>query len=71
MTAHLYVLPACRKLSGHRFPFSATVKAKLDLGGASIRLDLRPEYRRVVISWKSGESVAEATVTSGHQMSSR
>ena len=38
VTAHLYVLPACRKMAGFGQPMAATVRAKLP---SSIRLDPR------------------------------
>ena len=73
VTAHLYVLPACRRIGGHERPFPAAVRARLNNGGggAGVRLDPRPEYRRVHLNWKPGEAVAEAVATQGHQMSSR
>ena len=72
VTARLYVLPACRRIGGHERPFPARVRATLgNDSGAAVRLDPRPEYRRVHLSWKPGEAVAEARTTRGHQMSSR
>ena len=73
VTAHLYVLPACRRIGGHERPFPALVRARLMMNndGGAARLDPRPEYRRVHLSWKPGEAVAEARTTRGHQMSSR
>ena len=72
VTAHLYVLPACRRIGGQERPFPALVRARLsDDDGGVIGLDPRPEYRRVHLSWKPGEAVAEARATRGHQMSSR
>ena len=71
VTAHLYVLPACRRIGGHDRPFPALVRARLSNQGGAIRLDPRPEYRRVHLSWRFGEAVAEAKTTMGHQMSSR
>ena len=72
MTAHLYVLPACRRIGGHERPFPAAVRARLNNGGgAGVRLDPRPEYRRVHLNWNPGEPVAEAVAIRGHQMSSR
>ena len=73
VTAHLYVLPACRRIGGQERPFPALVRARLsdDDKGGVVGLDPRPEYRRVHLSWKPGEAVAEARATRGHQMSSR
>ena len=71
VTAPLYVLPACRRIGGQERPFPAVVRAKLSGEGGTVRLDPRPEYRRVHLRWKPGEAVAEARATRGHQMSSR
>jgi len=67
VTSHLYVLPACRKLSGISNPFPAKLRARVP---ATIQLDPRPEYQRVVLSFKPGQSLAEVSVT-GNQISSR
>merc|ERR1719300_2130570 len=69
VTCHLYVLPALRKLSGKKSPLPGTLRAKLSCE-KPIRLDLRPEYVRVHLSFQPGEAVGDARVT-GDQMSSR
>lgn len=67
VTFNLFVLPALRKLAGSQCPELTQVKAKLP---QSVQLDPRPEYHRVVLSWKSGEAVPSA-VSTGSQCSSR
>lgn len=67
VTFNLFVLPALRKLAGFQCPQLITVKAKLP---QAVNLDPRPEYHRVVLSWKSGEVVPSAMST-GSQCSSR
>ena len=47
--------------------FFTKVKAKLP---QAVQLDPRPEYHRVVLSWKPGEAVPSA-VSTGSQCSSR
>ncbi len=64
VTAALYVLPACRKLSGREQVMPATVRAKLSGG---VRLDQRPEYARCRLTWDKGQAVANATTT-GNQV---
>ena len=67
VTFNLFVLPALRKLAGYQYPELTKVKAKLP---QAVQLDLRPEYHRVVLSWKSGEAIPSA-VSTGSQCSSR
>lgn len=69
VTCLLYVLPAVRMLSGEKSPLPGTLRAKLSCE-KPIRLDLRPEYVRVHLSFQPGEAVGDARVT-GDQMSSR
>jgi len=69
VTAHLYVLPACRVLAGSKTPFQGLLKAKL-YNSAPLRLDPRPEYLRVHLTFPPGCSVAQAQPT-GNQISSR
>lgn len=66
VTAHLYVLPACRALAGHAAVLPATIRAALP---DMIRLDPRPEYMRAKLVFdKDGKTLVETT---GEQMSSR
>lgn len=67
VTFNLFVLPALRKLAGYQCPELTKVKAKLP---QAVHLDPRPEYHRVVLSWKPGETVPSA-VSTGSQCSSR
>merc|ERR1712098_638525 len=69
VTCLLYVLPAVRMLSGENTPLPGTLRAKLS-SDVPIRLDLRPEYVRVHLSFEPGKAVGVARVT-GDQMSSR
>ena len=62
-----YVLPACRKMAGFQQPMAAIVRAVLP---APVRLDPRPEYQRVILSWHPGQSAARVENT-GNQISSR
>lgn len=67
VTFNLFVLPALNKLTGSQSPELTKIKAKLL---QPVSLDARPEYHRVVLSWKSGDLVPLATST-GSQCSSR
>lgn len=67
VTFNLFVLPALNKLTGSQNPELTKIKAKLL---QPVSLDARPEYHRVVLSWKSGDLVPSATST-GSQCSSR
>lgn len=67
VTFNLFVLPALNKLTGSQSPELTKIKAKLL---QPISLDARPEYHRVVLSWKSGDLVPSALST-GSQCSSR
>lgn len=67
VTFNLFVLPALRKLAGFQHPQLTKIKAKLP---QPVDLDPRPEYHRVVLSWKPGEAVPSA-ISTGSQCSSR
>ena len=67
VTCHLYVLPACRKISGYSTPMPGRLKVKAP---TTIRLDARPEYQRVSISLASGNTLPTVRAT-GNQISSR
>lgn len=67
VTFNLFVLPALRKLAGFQHPQLTKMKAKLL---QPVDLDPRPEYYRVVLSWKPGEPVPSA-ISTGSQCSSR
>jgi len=69
VTCHLYVLPACRALNGHKKPLPGKVRSLLK-ADRPIPLDPRPEYQRVWVKFEAGKSVGVATNT-GNQMSSR
>ena len=67
VTFNLFVLPALNKLTGSQSPELTKIKAKLL---QAVSLDARPEYHRVVLSWKSGDLVPSA-ISTGSQCSSR
>jgi len=67
VTCHLYVLPACRKISGYSKPMPGKLRAKAP---ADIILDPRPEYQRVSIALSSCQALVNVTTT-GNQISSR
>lgn len=67
VTFNLFVLPALRKLAGFQHPQLTKIKAKLL---QPVDLDPRPEYYRVVLSWKPGEPIPSA-ISTGSQCSSR
>ena len=67
VTSHLYVLPACRKMSGYLKPMPGKLRAKIP---SDVKLDPRPEYQRVSVTLRSGDALAEVKVT-GNQISSR
>ena len=67
VTCHLYVLPACRKMSGYFKPMSGKIMVKAP---TYISLDPRPEYQRVSITLTNGEALATVKAT-GNQISSR
>ena len=71
VTAHLYLLPAARLLSGLKRPLPGGVRARLVIQGGGLSLDPRPEYLRVSLTFRPGEAVGEARPTEGSQMSSR
>jgi gephyrin len=70
VTAHLFVLPACRKLSGSQATSLPVIRATVD---RDLKLDpTRPEYHRAHVSWSAespdGLPLARST---GNQISSR
>ena len=67
VTANLYVIPACRVISGRRNARATVIKAKL---AREFKLDPRPEFHRCVLEWREGENLPTA-VSIGNQMSSR
>ncbi|KAK6192731.1 hypothetical protein SNE40_004155 [Patella caerulea] len=67
VTCNLYVIPAYQKMIGSPNPRRTIVKARID---RDARLDPRPEYHRVVLSWKPDDPTPIATST-GNQISSR
>ena len=67
VTFNLFVLPALHKMTGSQSPELTKIKAKLL---QPVSLDARPEYHRVVLSWKSGDLVPSA-ISTGSQCSSR
>ena len=64
VTSHLYVLPAARSLSGYSKVFAGQVKARLS---DDIKLDPRPEYYRVILSWNGEDPVAQV-ISTGNQV---
>ena len=69
VTCHLHVLPCVRLLSGLPQPLPGVLRASLATPGP-LRLDPRPEYLRVELSFQRGGAVGVAVPT-GNQMSSR
>eukprot|EP00106_Octopus_bimaculoides_P015775 XP_014783217.1 PREDICTED: gephyrin-like [Octopus bimaculoides] len=72
VTCNLFVIPAIYHMSGCPTPWRTVVKAKVD---RNIKLDPRPEYHRVVLSWGPGgvgddDGLPTASST-GNQQSSR
>ncbi|XP_013398832.1 gephyrin isoform X2 [Lingula anatina] len=67
VTCNLYVIPALNKMSGYPNPRRTVIKAKIS---SDIQLDSRPEYHRVVLSWREDDPVPWASST-GSQISSR
>ena len=70
VTCHLYVLPLVRLMSGVETPLPGVVRAALSSLSAPLRLDPRPEYMRVQLSFRPGSAVGLASPT-GVQQSSR
>lgn len=70
VTCHLYVIPACKKLSGHKQYLPTKIKAELSSSTGYIPLDSRPEYHRVSVQWHHEKSIPFA-VSTGNQQSSR
>ncbi|KAL0270380.1 UNVERIFIED_CONTAM: hypothetical protein PYX00_007811 [Menopon gallinae] len=69
VTSILFVLPALRKISGHKNLYAARIKVRL---AEDIRLDERPEYRRAIVSYEEGgRSLVPLARTTGNQISSR
>ncbi|GAB1597693.1 gephyrin-like [Argonauta hians] len=72
VTCNLFVIPAIYKMSGCLTPHRTVIKSKVD---RDIKLDFRPEFHRVVLSWAPGvvgddDGLPTATST-GKQQSSR
>ncbi|KAL4238950.1 hypothetical protein ACF0H5_003654 [Mactra antiquata] len=67
VTCNLYVIPAVNKIAGNTSPNRTIVKAKVD---TNVKLDPRPEYHRVVLTWSSDSEIPVAHST-GNQISSR
>ncbi|KAG8232680.1 hypothetical protein J437_LFUL009927 [Ladona fulva] len=67
VTCNLFVLPALRKMAGHPSPLCTVIRALIE---KDIKLDPRPEFHRVLLSWKPGISIPIARST-GNQISSR
>ncbi|CAH1402118.1 unnamed protein product [Nezara viridula] len=65
---HLYVLPALRAIAGFQEPFPKTITVRL--GFDIKKLDVRPEYRRVILDWNQSDGIPLAKTT-GDQISSR
>lgn len=70
VTCHLYVIPACRKLSGHKRFLPIKIKAELVGSEDGFPLDLRPEYHRVSLQWQQ-ERALPVAVSTGNQLSCR
>ena len=73
VTGHLYVLPACRKMSGYLKPMAAKLKVPMP---CRLTLDPRPEYQRVTLSFPSsmgggGSQEGIKIKITGNQISSR
>ncbi|KAK3599643.1 hypothetical protein CHS0354_029103 [Potamilus streckersoni] len=67
VTCNLYVIPALDKMAGKANPLRTIIKARVD---ATIKLDPRPEYHRVVLTWSPDSPIPVASST-GNQISSR
>ena len=67
VTCHLYVLPACRKMSGYIKHMPGKLRARVP---TNMNLDPRPEYKRVSITLSNEEALAKVKIT-GNQISSR
>ena len=70
VTCHLYVIPACKKISGHTSPFPTKVKAEFYSSDDPFVLDSRPEYHRVCLQWES-DARSPRALSTGNQLSSR
>ncbi len=70
VTCHLYVIPACRKLSGQKRHLPIKIKAELSCSTGIFPLDFRPEYHRVTLQWLQEKQIPSA-VSTGNQLSSR
>jgi gephyrin len=69
VTCQLYVIPACRKLSGHKRYLPIKIKAEFSTSTGYFPLDFRPEYHRVTVQWLNEKSIPYALST-GNQQSS-
>ncbi|KAK3865057.1 hypothetical protein Pcinc_029314 [Petrolisthes cinctipes] len=67
VTATLYVVPLCRKMSGRKICENTSMKVKLS---ERLYLDPRPEYHRVFLVWDPVSQLPFAYST-GNQISSR
>jgi len=67
VTSYLFLIPACRKVSGSPQPFHPKIKVQTQ---SELKLDTtRPEYHRVKLSWNTpGIPIVQST---GNQISSR
>ncbi|XP_057381819.1 gephyrin-like [Daphnia carinata] len=70
VTCHLFVIPACKKMSDHEKHLPIRIKAELSNSTGLFHLDSRPEYHRVTLQWHSGKPVPSA-ISTGNQRSSR
>lgn len=72
VTCNLFVIPAIYQMAGCPNPHRTVIKAKVD---RNIKLDPRPEYHRVVLSWAPGgvgdEDGLPTAYSTGNQISSR
>ncbi|KAK4022631.1 hypothetical protein OUZ56_008088 [Daphnia magna] len=70
VTCHLFVIPACKKMSGHGRHLPIRVRAELSNSIGHFPLDSRPEYHRVTLQWHAEKPIACA-ISTGNQRSSR
>uniref|UniRef100_A0A914WK81 MoaB/Mog domain-containing protein n=1 Tax=Plectus sambesii TaxID=2011161 RepID=A0A914WK81_9BILA len=70
VTAHIYVVPSIRRMSGHSMPDATILRVKLTSDVK--KLDPRPEYMRAWLSSPpAGSDIPLAVMTGSNQMSSR
>ena len=70
VTCHLYVIPACKKLSGNKRHLPIKIKAEISGLSDLFPLDNRPEFHRVALQWFPEKQIPYAKST-GNQLSSR